>query len=592
MRLSTRSLSLSTALVAVVAAGAQATAAGQAAALPFAASGAFGRLDVTGAGRTVDFDTTTGRYAVDGVVRNTRPVTVTLPETVALRAGQRTIHAFDFTSVRIGRGTRVTARGADPLVILSRGAADIAAPLVLDGAAGRAGGKGAGGGGGGGGGAVAILAAGPLTVTGAVSVRGGAGGAGDGASVPGDPAYDGGAGGGGAVLLGSARRVLLDAPVFTASGDGAATGPVSLVGRIDLGTYASVNGLAPDAAGVRRLPALAHAAFDLAGGGGGGGGGGSGLPVGDDTRGYVRHGAAGGTPGVGGGAGGGSGYAVAGGSGGSGGAGSGLGSGGGGGGGGGAFAGPGGTGGGGAGSGAAGGPGGAGGAGNCSSGATGGSGGSGGNGSVSGGSGGSGGGGGNSGGESGDDGSDGNGVGAGGGGAGGGGDACGTSGSGAGGSGGAGAVGGGPGSSGTAGNARAPKASADVIVVPGDGAVCHLLSATYVATSATPNLWTGKLAAGPMYKGAADGMTNTLTCRVQRNHDDYGTPNGPAVVAQETSDGVLVSPGEAITYEAGPLDLVYLCATFDAPDPLYWDSATGTWSLSPTATCQPLTALL
>ena len=576
-RSSTRSLAVSAAFVAAVASGAQAVTPREPM-LPFPTSGILGRLDIAGAGHSVEFDTSTGRYAVDGVQRDARPVTLALPDAVVRRSGKRTVHAFDFASIRLGAGTRVTARGADPLVILSRGDADIAAPIVLDGAVGRSGGKGAGGGGGGGGGAVAILSSGTLTVTGAISVRGGAGGLGDARTpVAAGPTYDGGPGGGGGVLLGAARGGVVDTVVLTWSGDRQSAGPVTVVGPVDFGAHASVNGLAPDAAGVRRLPALPHAAFDVSGGGGGGGGGGSGLPVGDDTRGYVRTAAAGGAPGAGGGAGGTSGYAVAGGSGGNGGNGATLGAGGGGGGGGGAFAGPGGAGGAGFGAGAPGGPGGAGGAGTCFSGATGGSGGNGGNGGVTGGSGGDGGDGGNSGGESGDDGSDATGVGAGGGGAGGGGDACGTSGSGAGGAGGAGAIGGASGSSGKAGSVY--RGTTGSTVSAKEGSVCRLLA---VPDAATPqaDMWHAQIHAGPMTKGMSDGVSGRLTCSVQVGSDTHDSPDDASVTAEEFDDGLYADHATA-RYHRAPADVVYLCATYQGAETLYWNAVTADWSTAP-----------
>ena len=583
-----RLMALTTSLVAVLAAGGHAMSIPAPATLPYAPTGALGRLDVA-PGQHLRFDTSSGRYAVDGEVRNTRAVRITLPDAVALRSATESIPAFDFTSVRVAAGARVTVTGRYPLVLLSRGSAELAAPFVLDGARGAAGRKGAGGGGGGGGGAIAVFARDMLTVSGTVSVRGGAGGPGDvrpGAATT-SRAFTGGAGGGGSVVLGSAERVVLDGTVLTWSGDHASRGPVSLVGDVRYGTHATVNGQRPDLAGVRRLTSLAHAAFDISGGGGGGGGGGSGLPMTHDPVGYADQDAAGGLPGAGGGAGGDSGHAVAGGAGGSGGAAGGLGAGGGGGGGGGAYSGPGGFGG--PGSGGSSGAGGAsGGSGGCNTYATGGGGGGGGNGTVTGGGGGDGGGGGNVGG-SGGGGSNGSDVGGGGGGGGGGGDSCGSSAPGTGGVGGAGGLGGAPGGAGSPGAAGVPASTIGNVVSLEDGALCQLFAAQTLA-SEDPALRTGTMSLGPMRKGDFAGGPAELTCAIQINADRHEAWNTYEVRALDVG-GVIAATG-AVEYYATPDDQVYVCPEYrdyGAMQSWYFDSSTQAWSTDPSAACAAAT---
>ncbi|HWL35933.1 MAG TPA: hypothetical protein VNQ77_07045 [Frankiaceae bacterium] len=566
-----RVLTLAAALVALAAAGAHATAPA-ATRLPFRASGALGALDA-GPGQTVVFDTTAGRYAVDGAFRDAG--SVTLPRAVASAVGVGAMPAFDFTSIDIPAGTRVEVRGAYPLVLLSRGAARIAAPLRLDGSHGAAGGRGAGGGGGGGGGAVAVFAGGTLSVTGAVSALGGAGGAGnDAAGAPGT-AYDGGAGGGGAVTLGSSERVELDATVATLSGDARGAGPVVVVGDVRYGARARVNGLAPDAA-VRRLSALPHEAFVLTGGGGGGGGGGSGLPLTGSAAGYARTPALGGPAGAGGGAGGVSGYAVAGGSGGSGGTAGVLGAGGGGGGGGGAYAGPGGGGGLGNGSGADGAGGAPGGSGGCNTFAGGGHGGDGGGGFLAG----SGGDGGDGGGIDGQDGSAGtsaSGAGAGGGGGGGGGDACSAVAPGKGGVGGTGGAGGAAGTPGSAGTKAPPKAKAGQLLST-EGLLCSLFAVSEPGVGGST--YRGVFSAGPFLRAATVTSPGTLACVVRIDGTRRGT-----ISASGTG---LMRSQEVVTVEAPDAGVVELCAEFidhTSGQKTYWNAQGAAWSPNPGVPC-------
>src|ERR1051325_4514296 len=122
--------------------------------LPFDATGALGALDSSA--HTIAFDTSAGRYSVDGVVQDGEA----RRESVGALSEGRSVRAFDFASIRLDRWTTVTATGQAPLVLLSAGSAVLDATFLLDGAPGVRGGVGAGGGGGGGGGAVAILARG------------------------------------------------------------------------------------------------------------------------------------------------------------------------------------------------------------------------------------------------------------------------------------------------------------------------------------------------------------------------------------------------------------------------------------------------
>jgi hypothetical protein len=280
--------------------------------LPVEAKGLLGTLDTGSGAHKLVFDTSAGRYALDGVKSE-----VGDRRAIRMADGWRT-PVFDFEALRLGQGTVVSVRGKNPLVIVSKGDVSIATPLRLDGKPGADNGRGAGGGGGGGGGAVAILSKGTLTVSGAISVNGGPGGVGNAAW---QPIY-GGDGGAGSVTLASAKKVELVGAISALTGGktGSVAGPVTVVGPVAYGATATINGVeAAKAPALQAMPGMAKGTFAIAGGSGGGGGGGTGLPDKDPTSDYVKTKSPGGVGGPGGLAGGAGSYAVAGGQGGEGG---------------------------------------------------------------------------------------------------------------------------------------------------------------------------------------------------------------------------------------------------------------------------------
>jgi hypothetical protein len=314
------------AVIAVPFAVASGGAGGAADRLPVQPTGVLGVLDTTilRGHHTLEFDTSTGIYRVDGVARNGASVR----RSISVPAGRnlmQKVWAFDFATLRIGPSTTVRVRGTKPLVLLSKADAVLGAQLVLDGAPGARGGRGAGGGGGGGGGVVAIFSRGPLTLTSRISANGGTGGSGNAGSFgPADrSSFGGGGGGGGSVVLASDRGVVVDGAVSARSGDlkQPEQGLFEVIGAVGFGPHSrfnskAVTGRKGDALsdGVRVLSALGRDRLALLGGGGGGGAGGSGLPQDNPTGiGYSHTPAAGGLPGPGGGAGGAGGYAIAGG---------------------------------------------------------------------------------------------------------------------------------------------------------------------------------------------------------------------------------------------------------------------------------------
>jgi hypothetical protein len=333
---------------------------GVTATLPVEPTGLLGDLDLAGGTHVVTFDTSTGLYAVDGVLRNDETLRRLVVLDDASGKPAPPWYAFDFESIDLGEGTIVKATGTMPLLLLSQGDATVAGTLDLDGAPGSTAGVGAGGGGGGGGGALALIAQGELVVTGLISANGGPGGQGDlRPGQPIDPTHSrGGDGGGGSILLASEAGIVFGGAASTLTGGSPdqPAGPVTLVGPVTIGSQALINGKPAYRASTLNLISSVRAEdFYVTGGGGGAGAGGSGLFIDENGRevrdGYATAGGLGGLAGAGGGSGGAGMYAVAGGAGGDGGNGgnggggpSGGGSGGGGGGGG-AYSGPGGAGG-------------------------------------------------------------------------------------------------------------------------------------------------------------------------------------------------------------------------------------------------------
>jgi len=279
--------------------------------LPVEPKGLLGVLDTTSGAHKLVFDTSAGRYSLDGLKSDA-------DDRRAIRmADGRTTPVFDFDALRLGPSTVVSVRGKNPLVVLSKGDVALATPLKLDGKAGANNGRGAGGGGGGGGGAVAILAKGTLAASSVISVNGGPGGVGNAHW----GAIQGGDGGAGGVLLASTKAVELTGTISALSGGTTtgAQGPVIVAGPVAYGANAAVNGVAASKkTTLHAVAALPKGAFAVAGGSGGGGGGGTGLPE-VVTPDYVKSPSAGGAAGAGGVKGGAGAYAVAGGGGGEGG---------------------------------------------------------------------------------------------------------------------------------------------------------------------------------------------------------------------------------------------------------------------------------
>jgi len=278
--------------------------------LPVEAKGLLGTLDTSAGVHKLVFDTSAGRYSLDGVKSD-------VDDRRAIRmADGKAVPVFDFDALRLGPSTAVSVRGKNPLILLSKGDASIATPLRLDGKPGADNGRGAGGGGGGGGGAVAIFSKGTLTVA-DISVNGGPGGVGNAAWSP----IHGGDGGAGGVTLVSAKTVELTGAISALSGGktGNMPGSVVVIGPVAHGAKAAVNGLpAAHAPALQAMPGIAKGTLLIAGGSGGGGGGGTGLPE-KVTPDFVKTKSAGGLAGPGGLAGGAGAYAVAGGAGGAGG---------------------------------------------------------------------------------------------------------------------------------------------------------------------------------------------------------------------------------------------------------------------------------
>jgi len=279
--------------------------------LPVQAKGLLGTLDTGPEAHKLVFDTSAGRYSLDGVKSD-------VDDRRAIRmADGKAVPVFDFDALRLGPSTVVSVRGKNPLVLLSKGDASIATPLKLDGKPGAGNGRGAGGGGGGGGGAVAIFSKGTLTAASSISVDGGPGGVGNAQW----GAIHGGDGGAGGVTLASAKKVELLGTISALTGGKAdgLPGTVTVVGPVAHGANALINGV--PATKTPALHTMANMTKDwlvIAGGSGGGGGGGTGLPE-RVTPDFVKTKSAGGFGGPGGLAGGAGAYAVAGGAGGEGG---------------------------------------------------------------------------------------------------------------------------------------------------------------------------------------------------------------------------------------------------------------------------------
>src|SRR5258708_7444299 len=131
MRTSTsrrRRLASSIVLAAFLALPWSATGVGEArAALPFDATGTLGALDLGSNAHAIAFDTSTGRYAVDGVLQHG----AARLERVGPSLAGASVQIFDFASIPIGPSVTVTASGGEPLVLLSPADAALAAPLPL-----------------------------------------------------------------------------------------------------------------------------------------------------------------------------------------------------------------------------------------------------------------------------------------------------------------------------------------------------------------------------------------------------------------------------------------------------------------------------
>jgi hypothetical protein len=113
---------------------------GMAAASPFTSNGTLSNLDPQ---TTVNFNTDTGAYSIDGVTQTGMGVPSTDPSGSTM--------LFNFTGIDIGSSVSVTAEGSRALGLLANQNVTIQANLNFAGGAGGPGGNGNGGGGGGGG---------------------------------------------------------------------------------------------------------------------------------------------------------------------------------------------------------------------------------------------------------------------------------------------------------------------------------------------------------------------------------------------------------------------------------------------------------
>lgn len=115
---------------------------------------------------------------------------------------------------------------------------------------------------------------------------------------------------------------------------------------------------------------------------------------------------------------------------------------------------------------------------------------------------------------------------------------------------------------------------------PGPGLTCQYTDTTNATTQ--PGTRSGVLSGGPL---VTDGSV-TLTCRLQLNVNTH-SGGGWIMQVQAHGTGVVTAGPAAVSFGAGPGDVVHLCTEFTDSDgtTYYWDGETGEWSTDPRVAC-------